>query len=72
MGGGTLVYSIPNENENENKTNDGDPIAGFEDRIIGTDDSHVIGLFFFFFFLIPSSGKKCIISLKSHVKIIPT
>lgn len=40
-----LVYSILLTNENE--TNDRDPITGSEDRIIGADDSRVIGYFFF-------------------------
>lgn len=62
-----LVYSILLTNENE--TNDRDPITGSEDRIIGADDSRVIGYFFFF-----QSGvqKEMYRSLNSHVKIIRT
>lgn len=50
-----LVYSILLTNENE--TNDRDPITGSEDRIIGADDSRVIGYFFFFN---PEFRKRCI------------
>lgn len=64
------MYSILPLLTNENETNDRDPITGSEDRIIGADDSRVIGYFFFFF----QSGvqKEMYYSLNSHVKIIRT
>lgn len=52
------MYSILPLLTNENETNDRDPITGSEDRIIGADDSRVIGYFFFFFN--PEFRKRCI------------